>query len=397
MASIDPTNRDPKTGTPARGTRWKARYRDPRGKHRSRTFDRKADAERFLASTSTDIGRGDWIDPRLSRVLFSEWADAWWASTPHLRASTRKGYATALNARLRPRFDDVPIGSIDRTALKELVGELSSRGLAAKTIAHTVLVLRLVLQEAVEAGSLKENPATAMKLPRARRQEPLFLAARGEPARRRHPTALRLPDPVRRIHRPAPVRAVRPARRQARPPPRSRRGVRDAHAGRRQDGDRPHEVRQHAQRPTPPLPRRRRRRVPGRALGSARRRLEPADLVFGPIATKNGVTRTPFLYAESIRRYILKPALAEAGLPSEFRTHDLRHTCASLLISLGAHPQAIMERLGHSDINVTLNVYGHLLPSLEEQLTDGLDDLYRSTDTARMATSLRPEPVRMLR
>ena len=39
-----------------------------------------------------------------------------------------------------------------------------------------------------------------------------------------------------------------------------------------------------------------------------------------------------------------------------------------------------MERLGHSDITVTLNVYGHLLPSLEEQLTDGLDELYRSTD-----------------
>ena len=38
-----------------------------------------------------------------------------------------------------------------------------------------------------------------------------------------------------------------------------------------------------------------------------------------------------------------------------------------------------MERLGHSDITITLNVYGHLFPSLEEQLTDGLDELYRST------------------
>jgi len=41
-----------------------------------------------------------------------------------------------------------------------------------------------------------------------------------------------------------------------------------------------------------------------------------------------------------------------------------------------------MERLGHSDINVTLNVYGHLFPSLEEQLTEGIDDLYRSIETA---------------
>jgi integrase len=119
------------------------------------------------------------------------------------------------------------------------------------------------------------------------------------------------------------------------------------------------------------------------------RRLAPADLVFGPISSKHGTTRTSFLYAESIRRYILKPALEAAGLPPDFRTHDLRHTCASLLISLGAHPRAIMERLGHSDINVTLNVYGHLFPSLEEQLTQGLDELYRTIadgSTARTST-----------
>ena len=71
--------------------------------------------------------------------------------------------------------------------------------------------------------------------------------------------------------------------------------------------------------------------------------------------------------------------------PPKVRTHDLRHTCASLLISLGAHPKAIQERLGHSDISVTLNLYGHLFPSLEEQLTDALDELGRAgqSDPAR--------------
>lgn len=68
-----------------------------------------------------------------------------------------------------------------------------------------------------------------------------------------------------------------------------------------------------------------------------------------------------------------------AGVRAEaVRTHDLRHTCASLLIQLGAHPKAIQERLGHSDISVTLNLYGHLFPSLEEHLTDALDELGRT-------------------
>ena len=55
------------------------------------------------------------------------------------------------------------------------------------------------------------------------------------------------------------------------------------------------------------------------------------------------------------------------------RFHDLRHTFAGFLIAEGAHPRAIMERMGHSSITVTLNTYGHLLPGLEERLTEALD------------------------
>ena len=72
------------------------------------------------------------------------------------------------------------------------------------------------------------------------------------------------------------------------------------------------------------------------------------------------------LNRDSFRKWAMIPALRDAGLPEAVRTHDLRHTCASLLIQLGAHPKAIQERLGHSDISVTLNLCGHLFPSLEE-------------------------------
>ena len=72
-----------------------------------------------------------------------------------------------------------------------------------------------------------------------------------------------------------------------------------------------------------------------------------------------------------------KPAVRRAGLPDETRFHDLRHTCAALLIALGAHPKAILERLGHSSITVTLDRYGHPFPSLDEAPTTGLEDLRR--------------------
>lgn len=81
------------------------------------------------------------------------------------------------------------------------------------------------------------------------------------------------------------------------------------------------------------------------------------------------------------RRYWL-PAVEEGGL-APFRFHDLRHTCAGLLIAQGAHVKEIEMRLGHASITTTMNVYGHLLPSLDERLAAGLDHTYRSAKRAR--------------
>jgi integrase len=67
------------------------------------------------------------------------------------------------------------------------------------------------------------------------------------------------------------------------------------------------------------------------------------------------------------------PALARAGLPEQIRFHDLRHTCAALLIEQGAHPKAIQVHLGHSSIQVTMDRYGHLFPDALGDLADRLD------------------------
>jgi integrase len=74
-----------------------------------------------------------------------------------------------------------------------------------------------------------------------------------------------------------------------------------------------------------------------------------------------------------------KPALARADLPSSVRFHDLRHTHASLLIAMGAHPKAIQERLGHSSITVTLDIYGHLFPGVGDELAKSLDAMIQQS------------------
>jgi integrase len=50
-----------------------------------------------------------------------------------------------------------------------------------------------------------------------------------------------------------------------------------------------------------------------------------------------------------------------------------------MLIAQGAHPRAMMERLGHSSIEVTLDRYGHLFPSLDAALVDGLEATYQAS------------------
>lgn len=72
-----------------------------------------------------------------------------------------------------------------------------------------------------------------------------------------------------------------------------------------------------------------------------------------------------------------KRALKTAGLPPEFRFHDLRHTCATLLLSMGAAPKVVQELLGHSSIRTTLDLYGHVIPGMAESVMEKYDIFLR--------------------
>jgi len=55
------------------------------------------------------------------------------------------------------------------------------------------------------------------------------------------------------------------------------------------------------------------------------------------------------------------------------RFHDMRHSCATLLLEGGVHPRVVQERLGHSDVSITLNRYSHVSPQMQRQAADALD------------------------
>jgi integrase len=72
---------------------------------------------------------------------------------------------------------------------------------------------------------------------------------------------------------------------------------------------------------------------------------------------------TPFEPRNVTRQF--KALLTAVKLPN-IRLHDLRHSCATLLLAQGVNPRTIMETLGHSQISLTLNTYTHVLPALQE-------------------------------
>jgi integrase len=78
----------------------------------------------------------------------------------------------------------------------------------------------------------------------------------------------------------------------------------------------------------------------------------------------------------NFRQRIWLPATNQASLDG-LTPHHLRHSCASLLISEGAHPRQVMEQLGHSSINVTMNTYAKVFPDDMDDLADRLEQRHR--------------------
>ena len=75
-----------------------------------------------------------------------------------------------------------------------------------------------------------------------------------------------------------------------------------------------------------------------------------------------------------------KPLLLKAGLPHTTRFHDLRHTCATLLLSKGVHPKIVQEVLGHSSTTITLDTYSHVLPNMQEKAVEAMEEILDGKD-----------------
>ena len=84
-----------------------------------------------------------------------------------------------------------------------------------------------------------------------------------------------------------------------------------------------------------------------------------------------------------------QPVLSKAGL-RKIRLHDLRHTFGSLLIQSGASIVYVKEQMGHSSIQVTVDIYGHLIPSANVSFVDRLDEAVKQDEKTTVQQKCNP-------
>jgi integrase len=307
--------------------------------------------------------------PAPERATVGEFTDRWLEDCvrPNRAKATHRSYRGTIRNHIAPMLGGVPLRGLSPQHVQALLSEMGRRGASPRTRQMTYAVLRAALGQAVRWGLVPRNPCDAVDRPRVPRREARFLDEAGVRALLQAAQG----DPLEALL----VTAVTTGMRQGEllglqwgdvnlkeGTISVNRQLLDHGMGRPELG----ELKTAKSRRSVALP-----AIAVSALARHRERLgalpHPSTQVFtdsrgGPLRKRN-----------LLRRWF-HPLVAEAGLP-RMRFHDLRHAHASLLLAAGVHPKVVQERLGHSQVSVTLDTYSHVAPSLQREAAVRIDEL----------------------
>ena len=361
--------------------RWRARYRDGRGREHSRHFTRRIDAQHWIDSVTTAIQTGSYVDPSRGKITVSDWSAQWLAGQAHLKPSTHARYVSVVRKHVVPEWGELAIADVSHADVQAWVSRLTAQR-SASTARKAHRVLSLMLSLAVRDGRFVKNPADGVGLPRETEKDRLYLtheqvrelaAACADPpaavtkrrAERGHVSAdyelvvlflaytgvrfgemaalrVRRLDPLkRRVEVAEAVTSVNGALVWGTPKGHARRWI--------------------------SVP-----RFVAERLGEHVRGRRPDDLVF---TSPQGEP----LRASNFRRDVFTPATRRVGLDGVV-PHGLRHTAASLAIAAGADVKVVQAMLGHKSATMTLDLYGHLFDDRLDEVADALDRAARSSE-----------------
>jgi integrase len=312
------------------------------------------------AATLSDAAAA-WLEGARKGVIRNRSGDAY-------KPSAIRAYESVLRLRVEPELGHLKLSGITRNHLQDLVDDLVAKGLNASTVATTMLPVRAIYKRAVARGDVAINPATGLHMPSVRGGRDRIVSPEQCEA---------LLGALRAADRPLWATAI--------------------YAGLRR----------------------------GELLALHVEDIDLAagvihvrrgwDYVEGEIATKSGKDRrvpVPAVLRDHLDEHLLNLGWsrglvfgATATTPFNDRTrqeradrgwekakleritlHEARHTYASMMIASGVNAKALSEFMGHANISITLDTYGHLLPGSHDEAAALLDGyLDRANSKARIA------------
>jgi integrase len=386
----------------ARSAGFKACWRDPAGKERSKTFKTEDEAYKHLGKVEGAMKRGSYVDPAVRKVLLRDHA-ARWLKGRDLEARTNERTMSLLRTHVIPKWGAWPVGDIDHMEIQTWVVELG-RKLAPATVAKCHGLLSMMLVAAVRSRIIDVNPADGVRLPKARNGKRAVALTRAEVFGRIIPaingihgripvwlaagTGLRwgecaglawgAVDLENGLLHIAQVAVETPKHVTLRPYPKSAAGVRSVPMGTglsailREHRDLVGDV------PASALMVNTRTGAPARRANFRKRIWRPALVRAGLLgevseadggkwrgAWTDGDGRAWEAEFDTEVHAVAQVASRAAGGP---RFHDLRHSYATWLVSDGVAINDVQRAMGHSLASTTLDLYTHTPAGYEERI-----------------------------
>lgn len=349
-----------------------------RKQKKKKGFKKKKEAKEFKSKVENEINEGTYIDP--AKIPFSELAEKWFNKKKiGLSKQTIKNYRINLDKYVLPFFGDAAISKITTEDIDNFIGDMLTRktkkgkiGYAPETIDKAFDVISGCFNYAIDHELIKKNPCEKATLPKMKKGETsvwtddeaktflnsikdnrlycLFYIALHTGMRQGELLGLRWKD-IDFKHKRLSIKQV-----MSHDAKEMYLGAKTEAGNRSIDlGDKALEIlKEH-------------RTKQEEEKEKYADIYKDQDLVF---CTLYGTPMNP----SNIRNRIMNPVIEEIGI-TKIRFHDLRHTCATILLLNGAPVKAVSERLGHSNIKVTLQTYAHVLPSTSQQLADQMDGI----------------------
>jgi integrase len=356
---------------------YRVRWRDPSRRQRARSFQRRADAERFRSTVAADLVRGEYVDPGAGKVAFEEYARRW------LEAQTfdpATGEAVALRLRLHafPVLGSRPLREVKPSTVQAWLRSLATLSPSYQRVIYANV--STIFSAAVDDELITKNPcrATSVRRPRA---DPRKVVPWGRDRVRRVRTAM--PDRYAIVVTLAAGLGMRQGEVFGLSPDdidflRGRVEVRrqvKLFAGNRQvfalpKGRKTRSV---------PLPESVRdelaaylTRFPARGVSLPWEKLTGTPIEVPLLLSTREATA---LNRNYFNTYVWKKALVAADVEPtrDNGCHALRHFYASTLLDAGESIKALSEFLGHADPGFTLRTYTHLMPTSDERTRRAVD------------------------